>query len=142
MEGSPTALITQPSPDYILSFTIKPLGVQDGWTSIIHFTTGTNASRLPGIWFWPGTTKLHIITGTTAVPNEENNVPFNLKLNEDSMIEVKVFESSSVILVNGKIAISNNIGNRAKLDKVKVYVGDPWYPASNTIISDIVFISQ
>ena len=58
------------------------------------------------------------------------------------MIEVKVFESSSVILVNGKIAIRKNIGNRAKLDKVKVYVGDPWYPASNAIISDIVFISQ
>ena len=27
VEANPTALIAQPSPDYILSFTIKPLGV-------------------------------------------------------------------------------------------------------------------
>jgi len=139
VEGSPTVFITQPSPDYILSFTIKPLGVQKGWASIIHFSTGTDGSRVPGIWFRPGTTKLYIITGTTADPNERNDVPFNLKLNEESMIEVRVVGSSSVILVNGQIAIRKNIGNRAKLEKVNVYVGDPWYDASNAIISDISF---
>jgi len=31
------------------------------------------------------------------------------------------------------------IGTRAQLDQVNVYIGDPWYPAANAVISDISF---
>ena len=55
--------------------------VRGKYASILHFTaTGTNCceygSRIPGVWFYPGTRKLNVVDGhakmATATPDNGN----------------------------------------------------------------------
>ena len=52
------------SPDWTISFEIKPTGVGSFYTSILHMTTegdqGTYGFRIPALWFLPGSRALHI----------------------------------------------------------------------------------
>merc|ERR1711892_1369045 len=116
------ASILKPPTDYVLKFGIEPKGTVSGWNSIIHFTNNKNCcaygARVPGIWFHSGTTRLHVSTGTTTNGNHYQDLSEQLAINKKSIVEVRV------------------VGSLAK-----VFIGDPWYPAANAIISDISFTS-
>lgn len=67
-------LIYGATANYRLFFDIISAGYVDSdYGSILHFTTGTNCgelgSRAPAIWFWPGTTQLHVVIGDNSNSN-------------------------------------------------------------------------
>ena len=61
--------------DYEIGLDITPGStVVAEWASIVHFTaTNTNCcdygSRIPGVWFWPGTRKILVVDGHGANGN-------------------------------------------------------------------------
>ena len=60
--------------DYTVAFDITPNGRAGGWRNIIHVTaTGGNCcsygDRIPGVWFYPGTRRLHIRDGSNSEGN-------------------------------------------------------------------------
>jgi hypothetical protein len=64
--------------NFSFSFELNPRGIIPEWGSIIHFTNnGQNTSRLPGIWFHPGTNDLHIRFSGSGYWNEGFN---NIKI--------------------------------------------------------------
>jgi len=140
VDGQPDAVMINPPTDYSLRFTIEPKGVIDDYVSIIHFTTGgnngQNGRRVPAIWFLPSTTKLRI---DYFGRGRYQDLPSQLELHKKHSIEVHVYGRTASVHVNGALASQVTIGTRAQLDQVNVYIGDPWYPAANAVISDIIF---
>merc|ERR1740124_905934 len=142
-ERNPVATLFKPPTDYVLTFGIVPKGTVSGWTSIIHFTTGGNCcdygQRVPGIWFRGSSTRLHVSTGTSSNGNDNQDLSEELPLNKKSLIEVRVVGSLATVAVDGVIKSSKKIGSRPALEKVNVYIGNPWKPSANAIISDVIF---
>ena len=55
------------------------------------------------------------------------------------MVEIKFVGSTSTISVNGDIKHTRTVGRRFQLSNIKVYIGAPWWPAANAVISDVSF---
>jgi len=134
--------IAKPPTDYVLRFTIEPLGRVGEWTSIIHITTGPRCchygTRVPGVWFRETTTKLYFCTG-----HEDNgnacNESTELALNTEYEVEIRVVGTTRSILLNGVVDSTLNVGGRLPLSDVKFYIGDPWWAAANATISNVYF---
>ena len=120
-----------------VSFDLNPYAVVGGFSSILHGTIdtnlGKNGDRIPAIWFWPGTTKMHMCSAISGNANYCFNTLTGLKLNETSNIVVQqVLDPKDgkyhyKIFINGKQVFSV-INTRPEVFKnVKYYSGDPWY---------------
>jgi hypothetical protein len=73
-DGNPlTANNVNMTQDYTLSFDITPKGTVNNWGSILHFTTGqdygTPGTRVPALFFNPGSTLLHVRFDTLSSVN-------------------------------------------------------------------------
>lgn len=135
-------VITKPPTDYVLKFVIEPKGKVAGYSSIIHFTNKgdccANGERVPFIAFIKNSTRLFVATSDTSSSN--NQYPSeSLEINKKSAVEVRVIGTVATVLINGVIKSKKNIASRPQLNYAKVYIGDPWRPAANAIISDLRF---
>jgi len=141
--GRPEAIFISPPTDYSLSFNIEPKSTIGNYASIIHFTTGNNCceygTRVPGIFFTPGTTQLLICIGTDVNGDDCSTLPNGLTLHMKHAIEVRVFGSKFSVYVNGELVLEKTIGTRAPLAQVDMYIGTPWYGVADAIISDVSF---
>ena len=123
--------------DYTLQFQIKPTSTRKGWASIVHYTTGTDGSRVPGIWFFPGTTKLHVVVG----PNNHNLNPDHLlPLNQWSTVSIYVTGSTARIVVNTlQFSYSGLPARPATTIGVTLYHGLPSYEPAAASIQSLSF---
>ena len=57
------------SPEYTITFTLRPLGIKEGWTNILRFANTTSdfsypiyehGQRSPGLYFYPSAYTLHL----------------------------------------------------------------------------------
>jgi len=107
----------------------------------MHFTQGGGCcdygQRVPGIWF--SRNKLFVCTGDNSNGNICAALDWELELNKEYTIEVRVVGSNFTVLVDNMVEKEMNIGDRDPIDKVNVFIGDPWSSAANAIISDISF---
>ena len=126
-----------------LSFTLNPFGTVKGWSNILHGTigkdNGRNGDRIPGIWFYSQSTKLHICSSVNGNMDYcYNSAPIPLHKNNLIQIQQVQLESNHQyyyqIFINDKRVL--NILNKVPLTfkNVKYYASDPWYnPAHATI---------
>ncbi len=99
--------------DWTLSFQITPLGISSGWTNVLLLMDkDTNADALPrsrmiGIWFWPGTTKLHVRTGTDVDWNAGVDPTATLPLNAATVVKIEAFGQTVRITFNNNEVASD-----------------------------------
>jgi hypothetical protein len=138
--------------NFTLSFDITPTsGAINNWTSIIHFTTGTDCcdlgSRAPGIWFAADTLNNfavhvgHSTDGSWACrPSLPSSSPDSLQVGKTTRFTLSCTGSSiTVTLGSTKFNYSQN-GRRFE-GFVSVYGGDPWYQNANANISNLSYVS-
>ena len=122
-----------------------------GWGNILHFTaTGTGCcgygSRIPGVWFWPGTRKILVSDGHTSNGNSHTgewkcddevltlqpNVAYRLKM---------VFKRKTVsVFVDGEVACATEPRDDRKVfQNVKVYLSDPWSAPAEASVKNLYF---
>ena len=123
-----------------VSLEVTPFGTINGWSNIMHATTGGNIAqygdRTPGIWFHSQTTKLHICSAV----NGNKNYCFNsepLPLNRASTIIVQQIQAvennpqyTYEIIINNVKVFSVFNDKPAKFENIKYYASDPWYKAA------------
>ena len=124
--------ITSISPEYEVTFSVKPTAFTRGYSNVLHFTTGGDHGkfgyRIPGVWFnW---NKLHICE---SVKHSYNYCANSQGLAKNKWTDVKIVNKKIdsiywyTVYVNGKqIARTDNPGART-YKNVKVYVTDPWH---------------
>ena len=129
-----------------VTFEITPLGTQKGWSNILHSTIGGNdkryGDRTPGIWFLPGSTKLHICSAVNGKRNfcyDSSPLPLN-KMSRVTVIQVqspKSYKYYYQIYINRKRVV--NIHNRKPrvFRNTKFFAADGWYNPANAKINNL-----
>ena len=125
--------------------------IEKDWGSILHFTaTGTDCceygSRIPGVWFYPGTRRLHVVDGHTKEGNSNDGQwkcdtkLLTLEANKKYRLKM-VFKRKKVsVFVNNKAACTDIPREDRKVFKnVDVYVGDPWYAPAHATVENLYF---
>ena len=142
-------MTTDQSKSWILSFELKPLGVVEGFNNILRFTTFAEykyplyGDRMPAIWFWSKSTRLHIwnsVNGKLIAYNDDKNLPQN----EFTHIELKqILDGSNQYVFSihiGGIKVYEVLNKDARnWNNVHVWLSDPWSPAAKAVIKNFVF---
>ena len=121
-------------PSWMVSFDIKPSGVQSDWSNIFHMTTGNDTlaygERTPAVWFRKNTTILHMASGIGEEPNTIFNSPSALELDKwtkliitQSLIDE---EYRYTIDINGTRVYDVPNPSTDTFSNVKVYISNPW----------------
>jgi hypothetical protein len=131
--------------DYTLSFTIRVSEVVGNWGSIVHFTnTGNNCcgngERAPGIWFYPGTTKLYIILGDSLFGGDWGlrDHEFIVPLNRDCKFKLECEGKNITCSLDNDEYTTKQPGTRAS-GEFLVFSGDPWHPPAVGTLSNFCF---
>jgi len=133
--------------NYEVSFTIRPIKVQSGWTNILHITTSGNTegemgSRIPAVFFWSSSTRLHITTGCDDNWNTHVDPLENLPIGKDTQVNIRVNGGTFTVLydnrVVGRTTCANPFGpSDGQLGAV--YLSDPWYPSSKVVVKNLIY---
>ena len=76
---------------YEVSFSVIPRSKKGGWRNLFHFgVSGRNYPRIPAVWFYHNTTRLHIRTSSSRQINDGYDPPVHLPLNRVTNISIKV----------------------------------------------------
>mmetsp|Transcript_4648 Transcript_4648/g.6172 ORF Transcript_4648/g.6172 Transcript_4648/m.6172 type:complete len:228 (-) Transcript_4648:1011-1694(-) len=132
---------------YQLEFNLIFTGVVGGWSNILHITaTGGNCcnqgDRLPGIWAFSGTTRLHIRTASGASGNDGCDPTQQIGLNKMTAVKVMVMSNWQIQVFFDKKKVCDYTMKGALYPEGKPassYVSDPWYPASNAVVTDVKY---
>jgi len=137
--------------EYAISFKVLPTKFSSGWHSVIHFTTGGDldvyGSRIPGVWFRPeGGGSLYICSAVNGnkdfCSTPATARPLEYPLNE--LTEVRISQKMDgddyfyTIKINGITVVRVQNNQPEVFSNVKVYMGDPWHPAQEGYIQDLV----
>ena len=136
--NNPIAVVSGKA-DYRLTFNIVPTGFQPDYSNIVHFTTKSDCcefgSRSPAIWFFPGSTRLHVRIG--------DSTDFNWGLDTDALplnALTKVTlecNGKSVKLTVGATAYSATQPTNRFAGTLIVYAGDPGWEPAKAVISNL-----
>ena len=137
-QNNPIAVVSGKA-DYRLTFDIVPTAIEEGWGSIVHFTTINNCcefgSRSPAIWFWPGTTKMHVRIGDSTDGNWGLDTDA-LTLNVLTKVTLEC-NGKSVKLTVGATVYSATQPTHRFAGNLIVYAGDPWCAPAKAVISNL-----
>jgi hypothetical protein len=130
--------------DYILSFKIKPTATEGHWANIIHFTTNNQdwneaGARSPAIWFWPQSTKLHIILGDNTDLNWGLQETQALPMNQTSSFLLECTGKNIRISINDRVFSLRQPTQRPSGRLAIMYGSNPWYPNANAIVTDFCY---
>merc|ERR1719420_2678957 len=144
-QAEPMAIINLPL-DYAVEFDIKPTAAAGGWANIIHFTTDSNCcaygQRIPGVWFYGGTTRLHIRDGRGSNGNDGCDPAEQLPLNEVTNVRMVMTADKLEVFYNGESKCSGDRGDRTNFDGIKVYATDPWHEVAAGSLQNLRVITM
>jgi len=131
--------------EYVMQFELKPTRKDGGWRNVVHFTKGGNCcgatDRIPGIWFFSHTSRLHIRQARPGNGNDGCDPGEQLPLGVYTHVKVQVRGNFLDVWYNGRHVCRN--GNYAsKLGAqsgVRVYTADPWYAAAHAYIKEFSY---
>jgi len=129
---------------YVLKFDIMPHGKQGSWTSIFHMG-GNNGVRIPGIWFYPNSNRLHFRTGTEKLGSNHGCDPSSqLPQNQVTSIEMTVTFTEIKVKYTGGLTGTTTCAMDGHYTgtNIPVYVSDPWYNAGSAEIRNINYHSS
>ncbi|XP_066914473.1 uncharacterized protein [Clytia hemisphaerica] len=143
-----TLLFTKPTLNrgWTLSLQIRPLGKCSGWCNIFHASIGSDNSaygdRVPALWFWSGTTDLHIcsaVSGNKDYCTRSKSLP----INKDTLVVIqnvqspKDFKYYYQVFVDG-VLIRNVVNTDPRVfTNVKYYGSDNWHKNANAMIKNV-----
>jgi len=135
-------------PEYDFSFDINPSATAHGWHNILHFAVtaksgfGTENSRIPAIWFFSDSTRLHIRQGAKGGNHNDGCDPTEqLPKNAWTTVKISLRKKSFQVFYNGKNVCHSKAFPQAgqHTDNVTVYASDIWSPAAKADVKNIKY---
>jgi len=130
-------------PDYKFEFTIIPTSKQNGWRNIFHNTISgqdkCDDCRVPGVWFHPGTTRLHIRAGSIGSGNFGYDPEEELPLNQETNVTVTVRGDRMKVEYSGALKHSKTVKTfeNRKSGAAKFYASDPFYEPAQCKVKNV-----
>lgn len=130
--------------DYTLSMNILPRSINyGGWGEIVHFTTTGNdcctpGERMPGIWFIPRTTRLHVRVGDMTDGNWGIDTRTGCALNQTNTFSLECRGSQVTVRLNSE-TITVTQPSRRPTGVAQVFANTRFYPPANASISFFKF---
>lgn len=118
--------INIPTQFYLVTFNIVPRGTRSGWSNVFHIGTGGDYPRIPAVWFFSNTTRLHIRTSSRRGINDGIDPPVQLPLNKMTSVTIRVSGSRTTVTYKGAVngTWSKDIKSSGYYrQKKRVYVG-------------------
>ena len=132
--------------NYKLEMTLLPTGVKPGLTNIIHVSAsgnneGSPFDRIPAIWFYNNSTRLHIITGTRQNPNDGHDPPGQLPLNTETKLVLTVLDDTMTVELTGgyNYKQTHTIAADREEGYAKMWLGDPWHNDPHLKVKNVSF---
>merc|ERR1719232_1129374 len=135
-----------PSSEYVISFTLHPLGKIADWGSILRFRTNINShccnhgDRSPGIWFCPNSLQMHFTYAVKS--NYQKYVNFGwFSPNVDYDIEIKAIGDYIVWYTNGEPEMTLHVplSDRSFTSPLLIYAGEDFWDPANAKISHLLY---
>jgi hypothetical protein len=128
--------------NYTLSFTIRVNGRRGGWSNILRFGQNTGnccnfGQRALAIWFFPGSTRLHIRISDTRDGNWGIDTD-NLPINQDSKVRIECNGKQVTITVNDKTYTAIQPTSRFT-GQVTFFISDRFHEAANCNVRNFCF---
>jgi hypothetical protein len=117
--------------------------IPSGWASIFHCGT-SDSIRMPGIWLYShsGTDGAFHEGFTTIWSHDDNGNDFDnteyFNLGQTYHLEIDIMESSWTVTQDGVVQFSKSKGDHTTYDSMVCYASNPWYPAADVTVSNIV----
>ena len=137
--------------DYKLEFHLhaKP-GRVSGWSNILHSTLSRNnccnrRDRVPAVWFFPGSKRLHIRTSTNSVGNYGHDPPMQIPDHANVQVTIIVQGSRLTVRLRGTNGKGPNYNWQGRIDPNRqsgttyFYVSDPWYVPALCYVQNVKF---
>ena len=144
VRGNKIATICGTTGNYRLSFDINPLSVIAVTSSIIHFTySGSDCCNFgdsgPAIYFYAGTTELHVSIGDSSNGNWYLEKTYALPLNTNTTVTLECKGPDVKLTVGTSIYTAKQPTRRFSGGTVTVYAGDPWYVTANAVVKNLKY---
>ena len=136
------ALTASVAGQFKVQFEFTPEGeVVKSWSSIVHFSaTGNNCcsygDRVPAVWFYPGSRRLHVIDGHGPIGNDECAITEELEVGTKYTVTIEGYQKVVDVSLNGVVKCTEPRQDRrgGGFSRATVYASDEWYePAHGTI---------
>ncbi|KAJ2991294.1 hypothetical protein HDV02_003864 [Globomyces sp. JEL0801] len=131
---------------YAITFDLVINGVVPSWGSILHITQDGNndkvGDRIPGIWLYPGDTKLLVSQDSFTSRNQFGTPGVSLDIGKLYMIRVEIVDQTVTVFVNSNVYYQRTISGDRPNGYAKVFVADPWHTPANAIISNVYYSPQ
>ena len=101
----------------------------------------TDGDRIPGIWFHPGTRRLHVRDGHGNDGNAGCDPEEELPANTATTVRVEMRPGFVDVFYDAVLKCTEARGDRQAFDSVVVYAPDPWHTAANAAINNF-FMKQ
>merc|ERR1711871_412669 len=132
--------------NFKMQFSIKPRNIRHGWQNILHFTAnnrnyGSHGSRIPAIWFYGRSTRMHIRMGRPHHTNDGCDPGKQLPLGKWTRVSVVLRGRTLSVDYDGKrVCTTNNYYHRDNgRSRVRLYMADNWYTEADASIRDFTY---
>jgi len=132
------------------TFWVKPLGTQANWANLFH-KGSVNVARHPAVWFFPGSTRLLVRSGTrtprtasdwNGYTNFGCNPAQSLTLGKWHFVAFTHRKGSMKVYLGGR---KGRLRRRCEVRGAPAPVpnfgslrsSDPWYPPANAVMADL-----
>lgn len=130
-----------------ITFTIRPTGLDTGnWASMFLFSkvysdnVNDDGSRMPGIWFFPNSTRLHVsffMGGQGPNVNTINPCP----LNEDTQVTIKITKTSCTLICTGGLNETQTISfsSPPPTGPCTLYIVSPFWGSFKGVLTNLSY---
>ena len=135
---------------WYVSFEINPVATVDGWTNVVHFTTGSDfdvhGSRIPAVFIHTRSTRLHVCSSISGNKNScFDSDP--LHMNKFTRVEISQVQTSSTVVnsllfsikLDGIQVFQQQNTDARYFSNVKVYKADTYYNPTKAFIKNLIY---
>ena len=132
--------------DFSVGFDFTPTAAAGGWANIIHFTIGGNCcgygQRIPGVWFYGGTTRLHIRDGSQANGNHGCDPEEQIPIGETTSVRIDMTSEGVEVFYNAVSKCTAEGRDRTNFDDIQIFAADPWHETAAGSISMLQIVAM